>query len=41
MKASLAAVEQGARLNSEVENTFTQILETIKNVVNNSPYAAS
>jgi methyl-accepting chemotaxis protein len=35
MKASLGAVEQGARLNSEVENTFTQILETIKNVVNN------
>jgi methyl-accepting chemotaxis protein len=35
MQASLGAVQQGAQLNSQVENTFTLILETIKNVVNN------
>ena len=35
MKASLSAVQQGAHLNTQVENTFTQILETIKSVVAN------
>jgi methyl-accepting chemotaxis protein len=35
MQASLGAVQQGAQLNSQVENTFALILETIKNVVDN------
>lgn len=40
MQASLAAVRQGAQLNSQVENTFTQILDTIKNVVDNISHVA-
>lgn len=35
MQTSLGAVQQGAQLNSQVENTFSLILETIKNVVDN------